>query len=374
MLLVVDVAVGAGPPGYRPLLDHGHHVAVPVQRMLPPLARERELLGLGVRLAYRLADHIPVPRIPDLHDVVVAHHPLVRHHDLPAVGKVDDAVVHCLGQRLTVVGVAPEQLVGDGNGKLVHEQAHLDDRLGPVLLAGPLGPEPVLVIRLVPLEVVVGDVVEHHRVPSAELLLHLGVQVPQQVGPPLQQAVHAPVDVLKAVARVAEEPPLVLPGALLGGRPQASRVEQVLEDDVDVELAVQVPAPVVDELVQLQAVVQPRVGGEPEVPAVVRNPEVSFPGQAEPEAEVDLVVHRPDDLPGHLAQLVGPSVHIGLRVLFSEAPQRVGGVFLDHDRLALALLSGNAADAVDVVDGIAALEHVPGDCVGHGVSPCCQYT
>src|SRR5574344_221664 len=80
------------------------------------------------------------------------------------------------------------------------------------------------------------------RVPSSELLLHLGVQMLQQVGPPLQQAVHAPVDVLEAVARVAEEPPLVLPGVFLGGRPQASRVEQVLEDDVDVELAAEVPA------------------------------------------------------------------------------------------------------------------------------------
>jgi len=116
--------------------------------------------------------------------------------------------------------------------------------------------------------------------------------VPQQVGPPLQEVVHAPVDVLKAVLRIAEEPILVLPGVLLRGRPQASRVEQVLEDDVEVEPAVQVPAPVVDELVKLQAVVQPRVCGEPEVPAVVGNLQVALPGKAEPDGEVDLVADR----------------------------------------------------------------------------------
>jgi len=289
---VVHVAVRACPPGDRPLLDHEHDVAVAVQRMLPPLGRERELLRPGVGLAYRLADHIPVPCIPDLHDVVVAEHPLVRHHDLPAVGEVDDAAVHRLGKRLAIVGVAPEQLVGYGERQLVHEQAHLDDRLGPVLLAGALRPQPVLAVGLVQLEVVVGDVVEHHGVPPSELLLHLGVQMFQQVGPPLQQAVHAPVDVLQAVLRVAEEPPLVLPGALLGGRPQQAGVHQVLEDDVEVEFAVQVPAPVVDELVKLQAVVQPRVCGEPEVPAVVGNLQVALPGKAEPDGEVDLVADR----------------------------------------------------------------------------------
>jgi len=66
------------------------------------------------------------------------------------------------------------------------------------------------------------------------------------------------------------------------------------------------------------------------------------------------------------AQLVGPSLHIGLRVLLAEFSQLVGGVFLYHDCFALGLLPRDPADGVDVIDRVAALEFVPGDCVGHG--------
>jgi len=250
----------------------------------------RVLENLGAS-AHRLAEDVPVVVGDHLGDIAPAHHRLV--------GDEDDVLHVELGahplahgrEGLAVMGVALEQVIGDGQAPVVHEQAHLDDGGAAVLLARTLPAEAVLVVCL---EVVVGHIVEQQRrVPVVQAYHPLVEQLQQVVAPPGEDAQRV-VDVVQREVHLVEVLAPALPGGPLGPRGDDPLIHQQFHDGGEVVPASQVLAPVVDELVDAQRMEDPADGGMPYVPHTVIASCVLM--ERQPPLRIERDGHRPGGL------------------------------------------------------------------------------
>lgn len=170
---------------------------------------------------------------------------------LPLVADHDDALAPVValhgGQHVEhgagVGGVAGEQAVADRYAGRVLQEPHLHDRALPVLLGHALLPQAA---RLVELEVVVGDVVEHAGGVAYPHLVHRAVDRGDDAVPAGADGVEGAVGVLQRELRPEEVPVPVLPRVLLRPGVQDPLGDEQPHDGVGVVVGVRSPGGVAD--------------------------------------------------------------------------------------------------------------------------------
>ena len=261
-------------------------------------------LGVGPRAAYGLRVHEAVPSRDQRRDVGGAVVALIADGDDALTPVVALHALEDIERRAGVGGVAGKEPVADRDSAGVLEKAHLHDGALAVLLGRALLPQAA---RLVDLEVVVGDVVEHAGGVANPHLVHRAVDRGDDTVPAGADGVEGAVGVVERELRPEEVPVPVLPGALLGPWVQEALDGEQPHHRVGIVVGAAAPGGVADGGLDAQGV----VGGHPQ--------------------------RRADVLPCHRA-LVDPLLRVDL----------------DGDGLGLGLPGGGAllADLLEVRDGV----------------------
>ncbi|GEM_PF-2696354 len=185
----------------KPLQRLGHDIRPVAEAVEPPRAR-------GAQAGIRAIDELRQP--------VVLYYPLLQRG----------------GGRL-LVGVAGVYRHGQRQSVPVDEQPHLDDGVGPMLLADAVFPQPLrrrVPVFLLDLEEIVGAVVIEDRLLPSVDPLRGPVQVRLQRVRQLVKDVHAPVDVVQSEVEVGQVGIHVVEGGKLGLRGEDARENQQFQD------------------------------------------------------------------------------------------------------------------------------------------------
>ena len=209
-------------------------------------------LGVGLRAAYGLRVHEAVAAGDQRRDVGRAVVALVADGDDALAPVVALHALEDVEHRAGVGGVAGEEPVADRDAAGVLEQAHLHDGALAVLLGHALLPQAA---RLVDLEVVVGDVVEHAGGVAYPHLVHRAVDRGDDAVPAGADGVEGAVGVVERELRPEEVPVPVLPGALLGPRVQDALDGEQPHHRVGIVVGAAAPGGVADGGLDAQGVV-----------------------------------------------------------------------------------------------------------------------